>query len=97
MLKYYASRVRLMEHSAPKNFDDRLGNATEEASVEVLKLIKKLLKKHKHEVICIARSLKPCPYCTQKHFEEYVLIEIINRALARAVRAEEFRRLLGKK
>ena len=95
MLKYYASRVRLMEHSAPKDFDDRLGNAMEEASAEVLKLIKKLLKKHKHEVTHIAKSLKPCPYCTQEHFVEYVLIEVINRAMARVVRRKEFRELLG--
>ncbi len=94
MLKYYASKVRLIEHSAPEDFEGMASNAVEEAAAEVLKVMKKLSREHKHELIQVAKSLKPCPYCSQEHFLEYVLIETMNRATARAVREKEFKELL---
>ncbi len=95
MLKYYASKVRLIEHSAPEEFEEKLGGAVGEAAAKLLKLLKRLSKKHAREIKSVAKSLKPCPHCSEKHFIEYVLAETINRAMAQAVRKKEFSQLLG--
>lgn len=94
VLKYYASRVRLMEHRAPANFDEALGGAINEAGEEVISAMKKLMEKHGGAVREVASSLKPCPHCSQEHFVEYALLEVINRAIAEAVQREEFKVLL---
>lgn len=94
VLKYYASKVRLMEHSAPEGFEEKLESALEEAVAEALKFMKRLAKRHKHEIRQVAKSLKPCPHCNEEHFVEYVLIETMNRAMARAMSRKEFRGLL---
>jgi DNA-binding transcriptional ArsR family regulator len=94
VLKYYASRVKVVQHSAPENFDETLEEAVNEASDGVLRLFREIFEKHKSEVVAIAKSLKPCPYCSDEHFVEYVLIEVLNRAIAEATRKEEFKDML---
>jgi DNA-binding transcriptional ArsR family regulator len=94
MLKYYASNVRLIEHSAPENFEEVLEDAVKEAAGEVLRLFEEIFKKHKTEIEETAESLKPCPYCSEEHFIEYVLLEVLNRAAAEATQRKEFKALL---
>ena len=94
VLKYYASRVKVVQHSAPENFDEALEDAVREAGNAVLHLFGEILKRHRGEVLEVARSLKPCPYCSDEHFVEYVLIEVLNRAIAEATRREEFKKML---
>ena len=94
VLKYYASRVKVVQHSAPENFDEALEEAVKEAGDAVLSLFGEILEKHGEDVLKVARSLKPCPYCSDEHFVEYVLIEVLNRAMAEATSREEFRKML---
>jgi len=94
VLKYYASRVKVVHAHAPEHFEDALGEAVEHASVEMLHLFGEILEKHGKELLTVAKSLKPCPHCSDEHFIEYVLIEVLNRAMAEATSKEEFRALL---
>ncbi|MEE8403582.1 MAG: winged helix-turn-helix domain-containing protein [Candidatus Hydrothermarchaeaceae archaeon] len=94
VLKYYASNVRLMEHRAPEDFSERLKDAIKETSEGVLKLAEKLMKNHGSDVRDVARPLKPCPHCSQEHFTEYVILEVINRAIAAASQRKEFKAIL---
>lgn len=94
VLKYYASNVRLMEHMAPENFDKALGEAIAEAGDEVIRVAKKIMEKHGGAVRDVANSLKPCPHCSQEHFVEYAILELLNRAIAEAAQKEEFKALL---
>ncbi len=96
VLKYYASRVKLVHHSAPENFEEVLGDAVEEASRALLQLFRELMQRHGEDVLKVARSLKPCPHCSDEHFVEYVLIEVLNRAAAEATSGKEFREMLRK-
>lgn len=94
VLKYYASNVRLMEHIAPEDFGETLEEAIAETSKEVLNSVKKLIKNHGSDVRNVAKSLKPCPHCSQEHFTEYVILEVLNRAISEASQRREFRDLL---
>lgn len=97
VLKYYASNVRLIEHSPPEGFEESLEEAIEEASEELDRLFRRLFRKHREEIDRIAENLKPCPYCSKEHFREYVLLEVLNRGVAKAVEEKSFKNLLKEK
>ncbi len=94
VLKYYASKVKVIQHKAPENFDEVLGRAQAEASKDMLGIIRKMLKGHKSEIMQVVKSLKACPYCSDEHFKEYVLVELLNRAIAEVIQKKEFIELL---
>lgn len=94
VLKYYAANVRLVEHRAPEDFDEKLEDAIKDASLDVKKFAEKLVKNYRREISSVAKSLKPCPHCSQEHFTEYVILEVLNRAIARASQEEDFKHLL---
>lgn len=94
VLKYYASRVKVIQHKAPENFDEVLGSVQTEASEDMLEIIWKMLKGHKSEIMQVVKSVKACPYCSDEHFIEYVLVEILNRAIAEAIQKKEFIEML---
>jgi DNA-binding transcriptional ArsR family regulator len=95
VLKYYASNVRLIEHTPPKDFEEALDEAIEEAAEKVSELFQKISSKHGRGIEKMAEALKPCPYCSKEHFREYVLLEVLNRAVARATGKKEFRDLIA--
>jgi DNA-binding transcriptional ArsR family regulator len=94
VLKYYASNVRLMEHMAPGDFDILLGDAITETGENVMLAVEKLMERHGSAVRKIAGAMKPCPHCSQEHFVEYAILEVLNRAIAEAAQREEFKALL---
>ncbi len=94
VLKYYASKVKVVHSHAPEHFEEELGEAVKEASDAVLRLFGEILERHGEEIVTMAKSLKPCPHCSDEHFIEYVLIEVLNRAMAEATSKEEFRAML---
>ena len=94
VLKYYASNVRLIEHTPPEGFEETLDEAIEEAAHRVTGLFRDMAERHREEIDRMVESLKPCPYCSKEHFREYVLLEVLNRAVARATRKKEFKDLI---
>ena len=97
MLKYYASNVRLIGHKAPEDFGEKLKKAIDEAGDGVLEVLKKIVKNHKNALRGTAKSLKPCPYCSEEHFMEYVVLEVMNRGTAKALQNKKFKALLEEK
>jgi DNA repair exonuclease SbcCD ATPase subunit len=95
MLKYYASNTKILNYKIPEDFDDRLKTSIEKAREEVKHLLAKLLQEHGEEIKAVAEDLKPCPYCSTQHFIEYVLIQILNRALVEALQEHRYPALEG--
>jgi ABC-type amino acid transport substrate-binding protein len=52
--------------------------ATREALVS---LIEDLYSDHEDEIVAAATEMKPCEYCNTQHYEEFILRELVNRAL----------------
>lgn len=82
VLKYYASNTRILHQSIPEDFEDRVGKAIEEAKAEIERIVQKIGERYRNEILETARSLKHCPYCSDEHFVEYVIVQILNRAIA---------------
>jgi DNA-binding transcriptional ArsR family regulator len=97
MLKYYASNVRLIGHKAPEDFGEKLKRAIDEAGEGILEILKKTVKNHEKALRDTAKSLKPCPYCSEEHFMEYVVLEVMNRGTAKALEDRKFKAMLEEK
>jgi len=83
VLKYYASNTRVLHQSMPEGFDESMSEAIEDARREIERIIQKIGEKYGNEILETARSLKHCPYCSDEHFTEYVVVQILSRAIAR--------------
>lgn len=85
VVKYYGSRTRLLGYEEPEDLEERLGEALQTATERMEDLVEELRESQRDEIEALAEELKPCPYCDTGHFEEYVLAQVVQRALARAL------------
>lgn len=85
VVKYYAATTRFFDYEEPEDFDEELGAALDLAEEEVGALLERLREEHGDRIREVAESLKPCAYCETQHFEEFVLVRLLQRATARAL------------
>ena len=79
--KYYKSNTRVFSYDLPEGADEALAGTQVTATEELESLVETLYKEHGDEIEAIAREMKPCEYCETQHYEEFVLRELLNRAL----------------
>jgi DNA-binding transcriptional ArsR family regulator len=91
VLKYYASTVKFLgfENSFDSN---KYSRAINDTSSKLLKIAGSIVYKYGTSI----RSTDglSCPYCNVQHGKEYVVIEILNRAIAEIVQKKEFVELM---
>nr|WP_238994033.1 winged helix-turn-helix domain-containing protein [Halobellus captivus] len=79
--KYYKSNTRVFSYDLPEGADNNLAQAQSTASEELTALIETLYADHGTEIEAVAREMKPCEYCDTQHYEEFMVRELLNRAL----------------
>jgi DNA-binding transcriptional ArsR family regulator len=79
--KYYKSNTRVFSYDLPERSADRLASAQETTNEELAALIETLAEMHGDEIEAVATEMKPCEYCETQHYEEFVIRELLNRAL----------------
>ena len=79
--KYYESNTRIFSYDLPKESDDRLVPAQKTVTEELTVLGETLYEKHGDEIEAVARGMQPCEYCETQHYEEFIIRELLNRAL----------------
>jgi len=79
--KHYRSNTRVFSYDLPEGADESLAGAQETAAEELASLVETLYAEHGDEMEAVAREMKPCEYCETQHYEEFVLRELLNRAL----------------
>jgi DNA-binding transcriptional ArsR family regulator len=79
--KYYKSNTRVFSYDLPEDADERLAEARATATEELSGLVETLYAEHGEEIEAVAREMKPCEYCETQHYEEFVLRELLDRAL----------------
>ena len=79
--KYYKSNTRIFSYDLPEDAEQTLAGAQETATAELAGLVETLYGEHGDEIEAVAREMKPCEYCATQHYEEFVLRELLNRAL----------------
>ncbi len=79
--KYYKSNTRVFSYDLPEHSEETLAPAQETVTDELARLVDTLYEHHAEEIESVAREMKPCEYCETQHYEEFVLRELLDRAL----------------
>lgn len=87
VLKYYAATAKYLgfENSFDPKRYDRVVNET---TIKLLKIATSIVDRYGTTIR--GTTGLTCPYCNVQHGKEYIVIEIINRALAEMVQKKEF-------
>ncbi|QIB75242.1 transcriptional regulator [Halogeometricum borinquense] len=80
-LKYYKSNTRVFAYDLPAGSDDELNEVQETAREGITTLLKQLFRDHDEAIETVAREMQPCEYCETQHYEEFIVREVVNRAL----------------
>ena len=81
MRKYYKSNTRVFSYDLPEDSEETLAGAQATANGELESLVETLYAEHGDEIEAVAREMKPCKYCETQHYEEFIVRELLNRAL----------------
>ena len=87
VLKYYASTVKFLGFE--DSFDsNKYAKAINDTSTKLLKIAGSIVDRYGSSI----RNTDglPCLYCNIQHGKEYIIIEILNRAVAEIVQNKEF-------
>lgn len=79
--KHYKSNTRIFSYDLPEGSGETLTPAQETATNELASLVETLYDQHGDEIESVAREMKPCEYCEIQHYEEFIIRELLNRAL----------------
>ena len=81
--KYYRSNTRVFSYELPAESVETLDGAQETVTAELAALVETLSAEHGEEIETVARELQPCEYCERQHYREFVVRELLDRALIR--------------
>lgn len=87
--KFYKSNTRVFSYELPEGADETLTDAMAATRTKLATLIESVIVEHGEEIEAVATEMKPCGYCTTQHYEEFILRELVNRALTDLAEAGE--------
>lgn len=79
--KYYKSNTRVFSYELPDDAEETLAEANAFIRAELTDLVDRLIDEHGAAIETIAKEMKPCEYCATQHYEEFIIRELLNRAL----------------
>ena len=79
--KYYKSNTRVFSYDLPEDSEQTLSAAQDHTSSELQTLLESLYEAHGDDIEAVAEEMKPCEYCATQHYEEFIVREVLNRAL----------------
>ena len=79
--KYYKSNTRVFSYDLPEDSDEALSAVQDHTTEELRALLESLYEAHGDEIEAVAEEMKPCEYCATQNYEEFVMRELLNRAL----------------
>ena len=79
--KYYKSNTRVFSYDLPEDSEQTLSAAREHTIEELSTLLESLYETHGDDIESVAEEMKPCEYCATQHYEEFIVRELLNRAL----------------
>ncbi|MGI0047818.1 MAG: winged helix-turn-helix domain-containing protein [Nitrosotalea sp.] len=78
VLKYYGTAVKVLGHKLPPNFENDFSKTITDASVRLEKIMKNIALTAGPKMKKKTSKNNPDP-----HYEEYLLVEIVNRAMTK--------------
>jgi len=79
--KHYESNTRVFSYELPDDADAELATAMETTSDGLEPLVAQVFEEHGADIEAVATEMKPCEYCDTQHYEEFILRELLDRAL----------------
>jgi DNA-binding transcriptional ArsR family regulator len=79
--KFYRSNTRVYSYDLPESAEETLTDTERATRDAMASLIEHLSAEHGDAIETAATEMKPCDYCNTQHYEEFVLREVVNRAL----------------
>ena len=76
VMKYYSTSVKLLGYKTPPNFDSDYSKTINDTSTKIEKIIKNIAQKNMIKV-----KKKNSENHTESNYDQYVLMEIVNRAV----------------
>ncbi len=76
VMKYYGTSVKLLGYEIPPNFDSDYSKTITDASIKIEKIIKNIAQKNLSKI-----KKKNSENHNESHYDQYVLMEIVNRAI----------------
>ena len=78
VIKYYGTSVKLLGYEIPPNFDSNYSKTITDASIKIEKIIKNISQKNLSK-----NKKKNSENHNESHYDQYVLMEIVNRAVTK--------------
>jgi len=78
VMKYYGTSVRVMGNKLPANFETEFSKTITDTSVKLEKVIKNIAENAGSKI-----KKKSTKNTSESNYEEYILMEILNRAMAK--------------
>ena len=79
--KFYKSNTRVFSYDLPEEAEVILSDAELATRDAMTTLIEQLYAEHGDDIEAAANEMRPCEYCETQHYEEFILRELVNRAL----------------
>jgi len=89
VMKYYSPTLRAFSYSSPSDLEAKHAKLVEDTSSKLLKILKSVVADKKF-VASAEEKNHGCTLCKNDHFREYLALEVLNAALAKAIERMEF-------
>jgi DNA-binding transcriptional ArsR family regulator len=89
VMKYYSPTLRAFSYDAPADLEAKNAKLVEDTSSKLLKVLKSVLEDKKFAAALDGKN-NGCSLCKNDHFREYLALEILNAALAKAMERKEY-------
>jgi DNA-binding transcriptional ArsR family regulator len=94
VMKYYSSTLRAFSYDTPADLEANNAKLVEDTSSKLLKVLKSVFEDKKFAA-ALDNKNNGCNLCKNDHFREYLALEILNAALAKAMERKEYGELIS--
>ena len=95
VMKYYSPTLQAFSYEAPLDLETKYVKLIEETSSRMLKVLKSVFDDKKFASVSDSKSR--CNLCKHDHYKEFLALEIVNAATAKAMRRNEYSEIITKK
>ena len=88
VMKYYSTSVKLLGYKIPPNFDSDYSKTITDTSTKIEKIIKNIAQKNMSKI-----KKKNSKNHNESHYDQYVMMEIVNRAVTNIFENNDFNHL----
>ncbi|MCI0557447.1 MAG: winged helix-turn-helix domain-containing protein [Nitrososphaera sp.] len=95
VMKYYSPKLRAFTYESPDGLDTKYSKLIDDISGRLLKVMRTIHEDKKFAAEHEAKNFNTCTQCKTNHFKEFVALELLNSAVARAMGKKEYGEILA--